>query len=391
MPATTGSVTVQQLFRHPFVLKLISRIKQSGCPFQNFYKLGLDNSASESVPAGMRTFAYDIFDHTRQLASVRAPKVGPKRGRPQKYGTNVGHIMRSHDSLPLAWEDIVNTRPAGAKIGTLDKTGQNKVTQQIKHYTEKYRNLREWMISRMFRGGFALKFNGDEVYLVDLGAGDKDITYGLPSAHKTQLAVGPSSANIIDASWDDPTADIVSQFLNLNKQAERISGYPVTEVWINSTTLGKLMNNTDLQAKGGSAFRVWETFSQRELKTIDGSSRQQGYDVTFRAIPWVHFHVNDSVLQKGSHQADSTTAADSELLIPDNVAIMTPTPGEWVGFAEGSEPVTKNVASPMEILKGFSTWQRPMTEPSGIELCFLDNFFPIPYIPTAWFYATVIF
>lgn len=389
--ATTGSITLQQLMRHPYVLKVISRIKANGCPFQNFYRLGLDNAASESLPAGIRTFAYDTFDHTRQLASVRSPKVGPKRGRAQKTGSQVGHIMRSHDSLPVAWEDIINTRPHGARIGTLDRTGQNKVTMQIKHYTEKYRNLREWMISRMFRGGYAIKFNGDEQYLVDLGNGDKDVSYGHPAAHRSKLAVGTGGADIIDGSWSDPTTDVMSQFLNLNKQAERISGYVVQDVWINSTTLGYLMRNTDLQAKGGTAFRVWESFTGREMKTIEGGSRPQGYDVTFRAMPWIKFHVNDSVLQKGSAQSDSTAIADVELLIPDNVAIMTPQPGEWCGFAEGAEPVTKNVASPMEIMKGFSTWQRPMTEPSGLELLFLDNFFPIPYIPTAWFYATVIF
>lgn len=391
--ATTGSITVQQLFRHPYVLKVISRIKANSCPFQNFYRMGLDNSATESIPAGVRTFAYDFFDHTRQIASVRPPKVGPNRGRAQKTGTKTGHIIRSHDSLPIYWEDIVNTRPHGARIGTLDRTGQNKVTMQIKHYTEKYRNLREWMVSRMFRGGFAIKYQGDKHYLVDTGNGDKDVDYGLPSGHKNQLAIGGSNGStaIIDGSWDDPTTDVMSQFLNLNKAAERISGYQVKHVWINSTTLGQLMNNTDLQAKGGTAFRIWESFSSREVKTVDGGSRPQGYDVTFRAMPWITFHVNDSVLQKGEALADSTSASEVELLIPDNVAIMTPDPGEWIGFAEGSEPVTKTVASSMEIVKGFQTWQRPLTEPSGIELLFLDNFFPIPYIPTAWFYATVIF
>lgn len=389
--ATTGSITLQQLFRMPYVLKVVSRLKVAANPLQDFYRLGLDNSASESIPAGVRTFSYDIFDHTRQLASVRPPKVGPKRGRAQKTGTKTGHIIRSHDSLPIYWEDIINTRPHGARIGTLDRTGQNKVTMQIKHYTEKYRNLREWMISRMFRGGFAIKFNGDEHYLVDTGSGDHDVDYGLPSAHKTQLAVGASSANIIDGSWDDPTTNVMQQFFNLNKAAERISGYVVKHCWINSTTLGYLMSNTDLQAKGGSAFRIWDTANFKEVSTIDGGNRTQGYEVTFRAMPWIKFHVTDAVLQTGAAQSDSTAAADVELLVPDNKAIFTPDPGEWIGFAEGAEPVTKTVASPMEILKGFATYQRPLQEPSGLELVFLDNFFPIPYIPTAWFYGTVIF
>lgn len=388
---STGSITLQQLFRHPYVLKVISRIKATSNPLQSFYNLGLDNTATESLPAGIRTFSYDIFDHTRQLASVRPAKVGPKRGRAQKTGTRSGTIIRSHDSLPIAWEDVINTRPHGARIGTLDKTGQNKVTMQIKHYTEKYRNLREWMVSRMFRGGFDIKLVGDEHYVVDTGSGDLAVTFDHPSAHQTQLAVGAGGTNVIDTSWDDPSADIMIQFFNLNRAALRITGYTVKHAWVNSTTLGYLMNNTDLQNKGGSAFRVWESAEWKDSKTHDGGSKTTGMDVKFRAMPWITFHACDEVLQKGSAQSDSVSESDVELLIPDTKAILTPDPGEWVGFAEGAEPVTKNPAAAMEIKKGFATWQRPMTEPSGLELCFLDNFFPIPYNPSAWFYPTVVF
>jgi hypothetical protein len=291
----------------------------------------------------------------------------------------------------MSWEDIINTRPHGAKIGTLDRSGQKKVTQQIKHYTEKYRNLREWMISRMFRGGFAIKFNADEHYVVDLGAGDKDVSFDFPAAHKAQLAVKAGGANVIDVPWDDPSADIMAQFFALNREAERISGYVIEHVWLNSTTLSYLMNNTVLQAQGGAAFRVWESAGWKDMSTIDGGSRKRGFDVQFRAMPWITFHAYDGVLQKGNADSDSTATADVELLLPDNTAIFTPSPGEWVGFAEGAEPVNKTVASPMEILKGFQTWQRPMIEPSGVELCFLDNFFPIPYNSSAWFYPTVVF
>lgn len=390
--ATTGSITLQQLFRHPYVMKVISRIKPSGTPLQTYYGMGLDNTASESIPAGVRTFSYDIFDHTRQLASVRPPKVGPQRDRNQKTSTRTGHIIRSHDSLQVAWEDIVNTRPHGSPIGSLDRTGQNKVTMQIKHQTEKHKNLREWMVSRMFRGGFAIKFEGDKHYVTNLGSGDKDITYDHPSAHRSQLAVGDSGADVIDVSWDDPTADIMKQILNLNKAAERISGYVIEDVWINSTTLGYLMNNTSLQEKGGTSFRIWENVSASQITTTDGNKRQSGYIVTFRAMPWIRFHVYDGVLQKGDAQADSTAAADVELLIPNNVAIFTPSPSqEWLGFAVGSEPVQKTLTGQMEIVKGFSTWSRPMLEPAGQEMLFLDNFFPCPYNANAWFYGTVIF
>jgi hypothetical protein len=384
--ATTGSITIQQLMRHPYVLKVISRIRATGQPLSSFYGLGVGQSGSETIPAGIRTFSYDIFDHTRQLASVRPPKTGPKRGRPQRTGTRTGHILRSHDSLPISWEDIVNTRPHGSPIGTLDRNGQDKVTRQIKHYTEKYMNLREWVVSRMFRGQFMIKFSGDDHYVVDSG-GDITVDYGLTAAHKDQLNL--DGGNIINASWATSTTDIPTQFLRLNKVAERLTGWVVEHVWINSKTLGWLLQNDVLQAIGGTAFRTFDSLEWRDMKTVDEGSRRRGFDVRFRGMPWITFHTYDGVLQKGNALADSTVEAEVEMVIPDNIAIMTPAPGEWVTFAEGQEPITKTVASQMEILTGFSTWRRPMIDPSGIELCFLDNFFPFTTNSQAWFYATI--
>jgi hypothetical protein len=388
--ATTGSITLQQLMRHPYVLKVISRIKAQGQPLSNFYGLGVGDSGSETIPAGIRSFSYDIFDHTRQLGSIRPPKTGPNRGRAQKTGTRTGHIIRAYESLPIAWEDIVNTRPHGAAIGTLDKNGQDKVTRQIKHYTEKMMNLREWVVSRMFRGSFQLKYEGDKIYVVDSG-GDLTVDYGLPAAHKSQLALGTGGADLIDAPWDTTTTDVITQFLKINKTAERLTGWVVEHVWINSTTLGWLMNNTKLQATGGSAFRTFDSLQWRDMSTIDGGSRKRGFDVVFRGMPWITFHIYDGVLQKGNALADSTSIDETELLIPDGVALMTPAPGEWCAFAEGQEPVTRTLASNMEIMTGFNTFRRPMNDPAGVELHFLDNFFPYTTNSQAWFYATVDF
>jgi len=389
--STKGAITLHQLFRHPYVMRVISRIAPAASPLSNFYRMGLNNSGTETIPAGIRTFSWDIFDHTRQLATVRPPKTGPKRGRPQKTGTNVGHLIRFHDSLPIAWEDVVNTRPHGARIGTLDARGQSKITMQVKHYTEKYMNTREWAVSRMFRGGFSIKFQGEDHYLAELGAGDIDIDFNTPAAHLDQLAVGAGDADIIDVPWDDPDADIVSQYFALNRAAERITGYPIKHTWINSTTLGLLFKNNVLQAAGGSAFRVFESAEGTTVKTTEGNSRPSGMEVRFRAMPWHTFHVTDNVLQKGGAVADSKADGDVDLIVPDNTAIFTPDPGDWAGFAQGQEPVTKNLAGGMQIVSGFSTWQMPMLDPSGLELRFLDNFFPVPYNPEAWFYGTVVF
>lgn len=388
-----GSVSLQQLLRHPYVLKVISRIKAPGTPLQAFYGVGMGSAASTVVPAGMRAFTYDIFDHTRQIASVRAPEAGPKRIRRQRVGVGSGYLLRSYEAMSVTYEQIANLRPIGSPIGSLDRNGQSYVTRQIAYQTERMRNLREWSLARMFRGSFQISMSGDDHTVVDSG-GHITVDFQHPAANRTQLAVGDAGANILDSPWDDPSTDIITQLLNLNKAAERRTGLPVEHVWINSTTLGWLINNTSLQAAGGAAFRVWETAEWRDMETVDGASRRRGLDVRFRAIPWVAFHTYDGVLAPASAQTDTIPAAstDVDLVIPNGVAIMTPAPSsQWLGMATGSEIIQRTLASAPETVTGFTTWQRPTLDPYGRELLFLDNFFPVPYIPAAWYYATVDF
>lgn len=388
--ATTGSITIQQLFRHPAVLKVVSRVKAAGNPLASFYGLGVGDMPTERAPAGIRTFAYDIYNNTRRLGTVRSPKVGPHRVRAQKVGTGTGTVMRMYESLPVYLEDICNMRPVGSKIGTLDKTGQGWVARQIKTKTQTFMNTREWCISRVFRGGYGLSTtDGDTHVLTEYGSGTKNVDMQLPAAHKTYLAVGDSSANILDASWQTATTDVIGQLMRLNKAAMRISGWPIEYIWINSTTAAYLLNNTKMQAQGGTAFRTWESLNWRKMDTTSGEKVYSGMDIQFRAAPQFTFKVYDGVLQKPDALADSTAEAENDLIIPNDRAIFTPAPSsEWLGFVEGTEPMIKRTNAEPEMLTGFNTWQRTMLDPSGWELLFLDNFMPAAYVPTAWFYGT---
>lgn len=388
-----GSVSLQQVLRHPYVLKVVSRMKAPGTPFQSFYGVGMGSTSNLVVPAGMRAFTYDIFDNTRTVGSVRAPEAGPKRVRRQRVGVGSGHLLRSYEAMGVTYEQIANLRPLGSPIGTLDRNGQSYVTKQIAYQTQRMRNLREWTLTRMFRGSFYISMSGDDHILSD-SSGQITVDFQHPSAQRGQLACGDAGAAIIDAPWSANSTDMITQLLNLNKAAERRTGLPIEHIWINSTTLGWLVNNTSLQAAGGAAFRVWETAEWKDMETIDGNSRRRGLDVRFRAIPWVTFHVYDGVLHAPSAQIDVIPAAstDVDMVIPNGRALMTPAPSsEWLSYAQGTEIIQKTMSSAPESVVGFQTWQMPTMNPFGRDLIFLDNFFPIPYIPAAWYYATIDF
>lgn len=398
-----GSVSLQSILRTPHVINVVSRMAAAGNPLQSFYRMGLGATPDKIMPVGMRGFTYDIFDHTRLLAGIRAPEAPPARIRRKAVSVGSGYLLRSYEALSITYEQIANMRPLGSPIGTLDKNGQSYVTKQIAYATERNRNLREWVLSRMFRGaGFGIQMDGDNHYVVESGSGQIQVGFQHPDVNRGACACGDSGADIFPAGepWSTTTTDIIKHLLHLNRTAERRTGLPITEAWINSLTLGHMINNVPLQNAGGSAFRVWESAEWKDMSTIDGASRRRGLDVRFRGFPWVTFHVYDGVLHAGSAQVDvvpgpsgdTPSSSQVDMVIPNGRVLFTPTPGEWVGFVEGSEHVNKgpngSAGGPEEV-RGFSTWQRLVNDPYGREVLFLDNFFPVPYIPAAWYYATV--
>jgi hypothetical protein len=385
------AVTLHELTKTPFVLGVFSRLKASGLALSNFYGMGPNQPATEVSPR--RSLVYDLFDNTRTMARGRGPYVGPGKTAPKRSGQATAHAMRLYEAIPLLYERIYQGRPLGGQIGEIDPLGQAYVARQQKFMAQRFMNAIEFMVSRMFRGGFSILVDGDDWLLREKGAGTIDVDYPIPTNHKTQLAVGGSagSTDVIDASWDDPTASIVQQLLNLNKASERETGYVQKHIWINSTTYGHLLNNEQLREIRGTANRIFDTQTGVQIPTTDGS-RDQGYTVQFGAIPQFLFHVYDAVSHV-SVNVDSDTASELSMYIPDNIALITPepAPGEWYGSVTCSEPIRENDNAEVIYPNGMHSWSYPTNDPPGVEQRVLHNYAPLLYNPKAVYYATVIF
>lgn len=383
-------VSREKLFQTPVITGLVSQIDVPGSLFQRFYGL-----AGRGKPVQGRHTGWDLFHATRSVAGVRSPRSGPAMRDRKPYGSKSAQLLRLHEKMIIFDEDLMRYRPAGAPIGSIDDSGKAYVRQQMGYFSQVFRNTREWAVSRMFRGGFGVKSVGDELLLCESGDADAlfTIDYEIPAGHKAQLDVS-GSGDIIDTSWDDPAADIVSQFTRLDVQAERVSGYPTRHIWINGNTAQYLFENTQLATVRGTSVRVFDTLSRRE---IDPASKlpDTGYDIVFGAMPLHRFHVyNGGLVAPGTAENYSSQIASGnyEFFIPDNYAIITPEPSaDWCEMHSGSEYIRENVTSSMREVYGMNAWSTPVIDPPGQEVKMVDNFLPVLYIPRALFYAEVIF
>jgi len=380
-----GEITLQQLMQTPVITKVVSRIKTPLSLFQNFFGMNPGGAASQNVSG--RHLGWDIFDKTRLIAEGRAPGTGPATVQRKSVGHVSAVAYRAHEKITLLHEEIFRTRPLGQQFGVVDVNGQNYVNQQIAYLTQRFRNSREFMISRMLRGGFGVKQTGESWIPVELDAGTFNVDFNVPAAHKDQLAMG-SGGNLISANWNLAGTDIIGDVLNINKSFERLHGRPLRHIFINSTMFQHLLGNTGLKNVGGTAYRIFDSLNARQMKSAEGIP-DSGFDVVFRGLPLQTFHVYDGVLNVDK-TTDSDTTANTSLFVPDDVAIFLPEPSnDWVGWINASEYVKENVMDAGRQVFGFHSWSTNTIDPAGVELKMLDNGLPVLYVPKCIAYGTV--
>ena len=373
-----ANVAYHQLFGRPTITRLVSRIKTPQSRFQQFLGMQPDGPNTDSR-RGM-TLGWDIMDVTRAIAPGRPPNTGPANLAPIPVSQVTAAAMRTHGKVELMENRIFNTRPLGGNYGqNVDVRGQRYVTRQTRQLAQKFRNAREFMVSRMLRGDFQIKISGDDWILVDSG-GHLTVDYQIPAGNKSKLDL-VGGGDILGTSWDNAASDIFLNILDINSAFEELHGRPLRHVWCNSTVINEVMNNTGLQAKVGTANRVFQTFAP-EGQAVDGIE-DTGFRVVMGALPWLTWHVYDAGLD-----VDGTFAK----FLDDTHAIFLPDwdgeIGEWI---EGSElqRAEKHLAS-FEAT-GLTAWTTRDIDPPRIDLKSLDIGLPALYIPKAVAYGLVIF
>ena len=371
--------SIDDMFHYIMINRIVSRLQGPTHKLTQYYGLGPGGANTDDV--GGSQFGWDLFDRTRRIAPNRARAAGPGTSRPQTVGNVTATCYRMFEQIPIDYERIYRKRGLGQPMGSFDTMGQNYLTKQIGFLGEQFMNAREIMIMWMFRGGFELQVKGDVAHPVPPGSGGEII---IDFQHPPQ-----NQGNVegtFQGNWQDrASALIIDELLALNAHSAKNSRYPQQTAWCNANTAANVLGNDQVSQTGGTANTVFADGQGRLLFTgdqnIEGKlSNIMGF--VLRGFPAMTWMVYDDEIEL----VDGTR----EAFLKDNEVLFSPAPdSSWLEWKNGSEPTKKSVDAPVEDSFGLTAWQETQRNPVAISLYMLDNGLPAPYVPGAWYRATV--
>lgn len=400
------------LFRLPVLKGLIDRFAPQATPFTSHYGGGFRATADDVVDTNsdVGEFVYDVIAPDRKAAEFTAPYSGPTKLQQRPTKTERGNVMRVDAYHEFRYDNYSRFRRLGGGVGDLDQNGQSRIAYDVNSQLQRMANLHEWVMTSMFRGALHLKVqpNGGLGVLPDATGADITITHPLPAEHTGQLPLGSGGANLIALSFTNANADIPAYIRNIAAEAPRLSGTTITDFWISTKIANAMFNNAQMQAQGGSSFRVFDSMgtvtpTNVEPVNIGTAVRRlamKGYDtVSWRAFGENYrFHICDYGQQFGGGDLVNEAPARAQYVryIGENDMLITPPPQRnlWWKKVEASQMISRSERAAPTLVTGFDQMIYPMGglfQTPGQAVRFLDCFFYHLYIERAIFRPTVIF
>jgi hypothetical protein len=400
------AVSLHELLQPQVILRVISRIRPTQNRLSRWLGFQPDRYVDETVQlsgpnivTGSTRFAtWRLFDFARTVPIAKAPGTGPTSVAPNPTGDVRVACARFHMKIPLLMEELGNLSPIMGPNSQIDQGGQDYVKRQTTHLARRFNNGVELLASAMMQDSLWFNIIGDrywpQIAPVVAPAIGFQVNFQIPSGNKNQLNM-LGTGNIITQTWANVAAPIIQMLMGVDAAYAQLSGYSVTDAWLNGLLWYNLITNNDIRVTAGSANTPFAEFDRVPEKNIEGGETGE-YVCILRGLPTIKWHITNHVLVLGSDidPSYSTAPASATIvkMVPDNMVFFCTEPNsEWVQIYNGGEMVVENPGMPAVMRQGYYFWKEWTTQPSGIDLIGLLNCLPMLYVPKAIAPATVIF
>lgn len=376
--------SIHDILRPIVITKIVSQIAASSSRL--LMSLGMGPGGPLERPVGGRSAQFDVFDNVRTVGAGRAPgaPAGTRARRP--VNTVPFTFPRHFERVFIDAETVHNLRAIGGPASARDEAGQEYIRRQSIPPAQRLANWRTAMIVGMLRDSLHIVRDGDDWYPQYSSSGAMfQMNFGMPAGNKNQLNM-LGSGNIIDVSWANPAANIPAQLLAINAAFEQIAGSNLARVYCNSNLWSKVIVNDYVAAGHGIANPPFRRFTRVMGERPDGKEVVEHVGELL-SVPGVEFIIMDEGLEIGAPGSEAFTKH-----FPDENAAFLPNPNnDTFEMLLGSEPVAEYDNAPWQIKMGAASWSKTSFNPTGWEMFTLDNALPVPYVPKAYAWGTVVF
>lgn len=376
--------SIQQILQPIVLTKVISRQMAAEKWILQFMGMEPGGRNEEFFGHG-RDGSYQVFNNTRQIGRSRAPGTAAAIAKPNPVGHVPITYPRMHEEIPLLAEHLHNL----AQIGdprVRDIAGQNYIQRQTRFQAQKAANWRAAMVMGMLRDELYVHTDGDDWTMNFTSSGAQyQINHQMPAGNKTQLDM-LGGGDIIDTSWDNPSADIPKHLNDIDAAFQQLYGGRLENVLVQGAVWQNIIKNDHVASQAGIANTPFRRFERVVGTREDGSPLNVAVgELTCR--PGVLFYITDEGLDLGAPGSETFTK-----YVPDNGAIFLPNPDMGTFSMQlGSEPIAEFDGGPKTVRQGLSAWSKESSNPTVTEIFVLDNALAINHIPNSVANGTVVF
>lgn len=384
--------SIHDILRPITFTKVVSRVAEASSQFLNFFGMQPGGKLEKDYGHG-REGSYKIFNNVRTVALGTAP------GAPAARRTRnaIGNVPFTYPRMHIHTEFLLEELNQFAKIDdprARDIAGTSFIAKMMRKPAQEAANWRTALLVGMLRDSLYFHKIGLYWYPDYTSSGALyQVAYQMPAGNKSQLNIldkddstSINGSSIIDVPWDNSGANIPLHCQLVDAAIFRRTGEHIKTIMVRTQVWNMIVNNDYVAAGAGIANPPFTRF-ERQVGTNPDGSPFMAHIGTVNTIPGIEFVINDEGLDLGNPD-DPTWAyhleATAALFLPEISDTL------FEGLIAG-EPIREYDNGPAVVKTGLQAWTTGRSNPTVDDAFMLDNFFPIPYNPGTWAYATVDF
>lgn len=376
--------TIDKLLSPRVLSRLVSRQMVAEQWILGFF--GFEPGGRNEINLGHgRNGNFDVFNNTRTAGQGRAPGTAAGTVARQQVGNVQFRYPRMHESLPLLAEELHNLRRIG-EDGARDVAGSRYIELQTRHVSQRAANWRAALTVGMLRDSLYVIPSGDTLYpSFATGTNAIRINFQQPSGNASQLDM-LGDGDIIDISWDNPSADIPKHLGEIDAAFQELYGGRLENIICQNAIWQNVIKNDHVASQAGIASSPFRQFEREVGTRADGSpvNVQVG---NLACRPFVNWYITDEGLNLGAPGSETFSK-----YVGDNEALFLPSPDMGNFFMQlGSEPIAEFDGAPEVVRFGQYIWSNKSYNPTTTNIFALDNCLAVNDIPNSVANGTVVF